>query len=121
LMIERGCPEHITRRGLLLKPIVLSGLALPTDTLQGRAARGVIMYGGAVSYHHLQDRAYQAAVLHEMKILVPENEFKWEALHPSPTTYDFARADALLHFARVDNKHIRGHCLAWHTQLPQWF
>jgi hypothetical protein len=45
-MIERGCPEHITRRGFLLMPIVLSGLALPTDTLQGRAARGVIMYGG---------------------------------------------------------------------------
>jgi endo-1,4-beta-xylanase len=121
LMIERGCPEHITRRGFLLMPIVLSGLALPTDTLQGRAARRGIMYGGAVSYHHLQDRAYQAAVLHEMKILVPENEFKWEALRPSPTTYDFAKADALLHFARVNNKHIRGHCLAWHKQLPQWF
>jgi len=28
--------------------------ALPTDTLQGRAARRGIMYGGAVSSHHLQ-------------------------------------------------------------------
>jgi GH35 family endo-1,4-beta-xylanase len=49
-----------------------------------------------------------------MKMLVPENELKWESLRPSPTTYDFTKADALIRFARVHGKHIRGHCLTWH-------
>jgi endo-1,4-beta-xylanase len=56
-----------------------------------------------------------------MDMIVPENELKWDTLRPSPTTYDFTRADALLHFARLHGKHMRGHCLAWHKQLPPWF
>src|SRR5688572_6933594 len=120
-MIERVSQYNLTRRSFLFLPIVLSGVARPTDTLQGRAALRGITYGGAVAYDHLQDRAFQAAVLREMQMLVPENELKWETLRPSPTTYDFTKADALIRFARVHGKQIRGHCLAWHHQLPQCF
>jgi endo-1,4-beta-xylanase len=102
-------------------PFVLAGLARPTDTLQGRAARRGITYGGAVAYDHLQDQDFQAAVLREMNMIVPENELKWDTLRPSPTTYDFTKADYLVHFARANGKKIRGHCLAWHNQLPHWF
>ena len=56
-----------------------------------------------------------------MHMIVPENELKWDTLRPSPTTYDFTRADALIHFARQHGKKMRGHCLAWHKQLPPWF
>jgi endo-1,4-beta-xylanase len=76
---------------------------------------------GAVASNHLHDREYRAAVLREMTLLVPENELKWESLRPSPTSYDFTKADALIRFARLHGKHIRGHCLAWHQQLPHWF
>jgi endo-1,4-beta-xylanase len=102
-------------------PIIWSGVTRPPDTLHGRAALRGITYGGAVAYAHLHDREYRAAVLREMTLLVPENELKWESLRPSPTTYDFTKADVLIRFARVHGKHIRGHCLAWHHQFPQWF
>jgi endo-1,4-beta-xylanase len=102
-------------------PIMLAGLAPPTDTLQGRAARRGMTYGGAVAYDQLQDQDFHAAVLREMHMIVPENELKWDTLRPSPTHYDFAKADYLVRFARLNGKTIRGHCLTWHKQLPDWF
>jgi endo-1,4-beta-xylanase len=120
-MLERVPQDNITRRGFLCMPIVLSGLARPTATLQDRAARRGITYGGAVTYDHLQDYTFRAAVLREMSMIVPENELKWDSLRPSPTIYDFTRADYLIHFTRLNGKKIRGHCLAWHKQLPHWF
>jgi endo-1,4-beta-xylanase len=102
-------------------PIVLSVVSQPTATLQGQAARHGITYGGAVGFDHLQDQNFRAAVLREMHMIVPENELKWDTLRPSPTHYDFARADSLMRFARLHGKKIRGHCLAWHKQLPIWF
>jgi endo-1,4-beta-xylanase len=120
-MIESDSPDNLTRRSFLCLPIILSGVVRPADTLQGRAALRGITYGGAVAYDPLQDRDYRAAVLREMKMLVPENELKWDSLRPSPTTYDFTKADSLIHFARLHGKLLRGHCLAWHHQLPQWF
>ena len=50
------CSRHLTCRGFLCMPIILSGVARPPDTLQGRAAMRGITYGGAVAYDHLQDR-----------------------------------------------------------------
>jgi endo-1,4-beta-xylanase len=120
-MIERPAHDHITRRGFLGLPIIWAGLARPTDTLQGQAARRGMTYGGAVAYEHLHDPDFRAAVLREMHMIVPENELKWDTLRPSPRTYDFTRADTLLHFARRHGKQMRGHCLAWHKQLPPWF
>ena len=120
-MIE-GVPRYnMTRRRFLCVPIVLSGLAQPTATLQGRAARRGITYGGAVAYDHLQDQNFRAVVLREMNMIVPENELKWDTLRPSPPDYDFTEADYLTRFARLNGKKIRGHCLAWHKQIPVWF
>jgi endo-1,4-beta-xylanase len=120
-MGEQLAQYSISRRGFLCLPSILTGLARQTDTLQGQAARRGMTYGGAVAYDHLHDPHFQAAVLREMHMIVPENELKWDTLRPSPTTYDFTRADALSHFARLHGKNIRGHCLAWHKQLPHWF
>jgi endo-1,4-beta-xylanase len=117
-----GYPHYsMTRREFLYVPIVLASWAQSNATLQGQAARHGITYGGAVAYDHLQDRGFLDVVLHEMDIIVPENELKWDALRPSATRYDFAKADYLMRFAQLHGKKIRGHCLAWHRQLPVWF
>ena len=54
-------------------------------------------------------------------IVVPENEMKWQIIHPEPDRYDFTRADALLSFATQHDQKLRGHNLCWHNQLPAWF
>jgi endo-1,4-beta-xylanase len=64
------------------------------------------------------DPGYRDVVLRECGLIVPENELKWQALRPSPSRIDFARADTLLAFAEANGLAMRGHTLMWHH--PQW-
>jgi endo-1,4-beta-xylanase len=57
----------------------------------------------------------------QASIVVPENEMKWQLIHPEPDRFDFARADALLSFALQHGQKLRGHNLCWHNQMPSWF
>ncbi|GLV13324.1 beta-xylanase [Alicyclobacillus hesperidum] len=47
-----------------------------------------------------------------------ENEMKWEEIHPEQDRYEFAKADALVNFAREHGMFVRGHTLVWHNQTP---
>lgn len=46
---------------------------------------------------------------------------KWHALRPTPDTYNFQPADAILAFATAHKQRMRGHNLCWHQALPDWF
>ncbi|WP_426324219.1 endo-1,4-beta-xylanase [Microbacterium sp. E-13] len=52
--------------------------------------------------------------------VTPENDMKWESIHPAPGVYDFASADALVAFAAANHQQVRGHTLLWHSQNPAW-
>ncbi|MBU2976451.1 endo-1,4-beta-xylanase [Zobellia sp. B3R18] len=56
----------------------------------------------------------------EFNSLSPENVMKWEALHPSPDTYNFEMADQYVALGKKNNMHIVGHTLLWHSQIGQW-
>jgi endo-1,4-beta-xylanase len=63
---------------------------------------------------------YQETLRREFNILVAENAFKWDAVRPSRTTFNFNDTDALVNFAAVNGMQIRGHTLVWHSQNPGW-
>lgn len=50
----------------------------------------------------------------------PENDMKWERIHPKPGVYDFSAADKFVEFAEKNNIFITGHTLLWHSQAPDW-
>ena len=52
--------------------------------------------------------------------LTPENEMKWQSVHPQPDRYDFKAADAFAEFAKKNDMQLIGHCLVWHSQTPGW-
>ncbi|MDI9260045.1 endo-1,4-beta-xylanase [Alicyclobacillus sendaiensis] len=52
--------------------------------------------------------------------LTPENEMKWERIHPAEDTYAFSAADQIVLFARDHGMFVRGHTLVWHNQTPSW-
>src|SRR3954470_22236883 len=90
-------------------PQSLAGLARAKGlTGFGNAIGGVDSPGSA--FNDLGARQIQ---LRECNILVPENELKWTAVHPSPKEFDFHGADALLDWAEQNGMKVRGHNLLW--------
>ncbi|NEK84613.1 endo-1,4-beta-xylanase [Blastococcus saxobsidens] len=93
----------------------------PDDLVIGTAAAG----GG----HHMNedypdpftyDKKYRKILAAEFSSVSPENQMKWDFIHPEPGVYDFGPADAIVDFAEANGQVVRGHTLLWHSQLPAW-
>jgi endo-1,4-beta-xylanase len=63
---------------------------------------------------------YEEILIKHFNSLTPENQMKWEVIHPSPNTYNFKDADEIVKFAQKNNMKVRGHTLLWHQQVPSW-
>ena len=93
-------------------------------SLNALAQRGGRRFGSAIAAGNptgatVQNPAYAALVKAECGLVVPENEMKWQALRPDAATFDFARADQIVAWAKANGVAVRGHTLLWHR--PQWF
>ncbi|NNC12377.1 endo-1,4-beta-xylanase [Planctomonas sp. JC2975] len=82
-----------------------------TDTLR---------IGCAVDAFALDDPAYRDAIARLFTVVTAENAMKFLLLRPDRDTYDFANADRIMEFAEAEGKAVRGHTLAWHSQLSEW-
>jgi endo-1,4-beta-xylanase len=90
--------------------------------LRALAARRGLLFGAATQQAILSsDSKFAAEFIRECAILVPEGELKWNALRPSPTEFDFSKADWLLRFTQQNGLKMRGHTLVWHQSIPKWF
>ncbi|MGY1583576.1 endo-1,4-beta-xylanase [Streptomyces sp. MN13] len=87
---------------------------------------GTAVAGGG---HHLEqdypdpfthDREYRKILGRQFSSVSPENQMKWEFIHPARDRYDFGAADAIVEFAEKHGQVVRGHTLLWHSQNPQW-
>jgi len=74
-----------------------------------------------VTAHPLEtDSKYVATAGAQYNSVVPGNEMKFGALHPTPTTYTFTKADEIVAFARANGMVIHGHTLVWGESNPSW-
>lgn len=71
-----------------------------TPRLREMGARKNLLVGSAVSYRELQQPTFTELLAGQASIVVPENEMKWQIIHPEPDRFDFSRADALLSFVQ---------------------
>ncbi|MEU9756567.1 endo-1,4-beta-xylanase [Streptomyces althioticus] len=87
---------------------------------------GTAVAGGG---HHLEqdypdpftyDKEYRKVLGREFSSVSPENQMKWDYIHPERDRYDFKQADAIVEFARKNHQVVRGHTLLWHSQNPAW-
>ncbi|RYD58513.1 MAG: glycosyl hydrolase [Sphingomonadales bacterium] len=132
-----------TRRDMLAGTAALggAGLALPAFAqeqglaqaqgtgLNAAAAAKGMRFGSCLAWSpagadrgSFANPAYAALLERDCGILVPENEFKWQALRPDAKTFNVERFDAMLAYAEAKNIPMRGHTLLWHkTQFfPKW-
>lgn len=66
--------------------------------------------------------AYAALLERDCGILVPENEFKWQATRPDAKTFTVERFADMLAYAESKSLPVRGHTLLWHKtqRFPKW-
>ncbi len=99
-------------------------------TLRAAAPKGFyIGTAAAGGGHHLEqdypdpftyDREYRRILAREFNSVTPENQMKWDFIHPEPGVYNFGPTDAIVRFAQRNRQVVRGHTLLWHSQLPAW-
>ena len=66
-----------------------------------------------------QDKTSIEIVKKEFNTISPENELKWETIHPRLGQYDFRFADQYVRFGEENGMEIIGHTLVWHNQTPK--
>ena len=73
---------------------------------------------GAAIYPEVFDEPKPATLLKShFNSITPENDMKWERIHPEPGKYTFERADKIVDFAQANQMKVIGHTLVWHSQL----
>lgn len=68
-----------------------------------------------------EDTCAERIVKQHFNSVVAENCMKSEELQPSEGVFTFQEADQFVRWGENNNMRIIGHCLIWHSQLPQWF
>lgn len=78
------------------------------------------MVGTAVRPAQFSEAAYAVTLAREYDLVEAEDAMKWLALRPSADSFDFRDGDAVVRFAQAHAMKVRGHCLLWDHNNPDW-
>jgi len=83
---------------------------------------GYFHMGAALGPSVLRQRVPEAALVVEKHFssITPENDMKWERIHPQPGKYNFSLPDFLVDLGEKKQMFVVGHTLVWHNQTPDW-
>ena len=56
----------------------------------------------------------------QFNIVVADNEMKFDATEPSENRFNYNNGDKMVKYAKQNGMRVRGHALAWHSQVPNW-
>ncbi len=90
------------------------------SSLKGAGACKDILIGNVLSQHQITNLSHVQTLKKEHNYLTPENATKWIHLQSERGVFNYSRADSIVEFAQKNNMKVKGHCLVWHSQLPQW-
>ena len=107
--------------------LLLLGCQPPTPSVTTspplkEAARGHFLVGAAINARQITgaDRAGVALVETHFNTITPENDMKWEHIHPELNRYNFTIPDKFVEFGSSRGMWMVGHTLMWHAQTPAW-
>jgi endo-1,4-beta-xylanase len=94
--------------------------AAPSLPLRQAADLGHMLVGAAVRPSLFSEAAYSATLAREFNMVEPEDAMKWWTVRRNPGTFDFREGDEVVHFAQTHGMKVRGHCLVWDHDNPEW-
>ena len=103
--------------------VVVSAAAVPSPVPALKDVFKNDFYIGAAlneSQFYETDQTETALVKTHFNSITPENDLKWEQIHPTPGDFDFEDADRYVAFGESNKMFIIGHTLVWHSQTPAW-
>jgi len=105
--------------GILTVNLLLNACA---QTTLKDAFKKDFLVGGALNQAAFTGQNATAAAIARAQFdtISPENDLKWEHIHPQPDQYDFSAADQFVEFGQKNGMFIVGHTLIWHWQTPKW-
>jgi len=92
----------------------LRNIAMTKGRLIGSAIDRGFRYSGS------DGATFRSNFAREFSVLTPENDMKFERIHPGHDVYRFEPADSLVTFAGANGMKVRGHNLVWDQQLSSW-
>ena len=90
------------------------------QALREAAEKAGVLIGTAVRPSQFSEKAYATILAREFNMVEPEDALKWRALRPDQRTYDFRPGDEIVRFAQAHQMKVRGHCLVWGHDNPDW-
>jgi endo-1,4-beta-xylanase len=115
------------------RTVIVASLAiLWVDAAQGVAEQNVpalkdvfkdtFLIGGALNRNLVtgQDPNAAALAVKHFSTATPENDLKWQLVHPQLNQYNWEPADSFVAFCEKNKMFTIGHCLVWHAQTPRW-
>jgi len=92
----------------------------PAQSLCQAADHAGVLVGTAVRPGLFTEAAYSATLAREFNMVEPEDAMKWWAIRQDAGAFDFRKGDEVVRFAQAHGMKIRGHCLVWDHNNPEW-
>jgi endo-1,4-beta-xylanase len=108
--------------------VSLFGASLTTtfaadETLRSLAEKNNIYVGAILNSQWFNGQLpsnYEQIHKTQFNIVVAENEMKFDATEPSEGRFNYNNGDKMVKYAKANGMRVRGHALAWHSQVPGW-
>jgi endo-1,4-beta-xylanase len=91
-----------------------------TPSLREVADHAHLLVGAAVRPSLFSEAAYSATLSREFNMVEPEDAMKWWTVRAHADTFDFREGDEVVRFAQAHDMKVRGHCLVWDHNNPEW-
>jgi endo-1,4-beta-xylanase len=103
-----------------LSIFLIATVVAPPQTLRQAADGTGVLVGAAVRPSLFSEVAYSATLAREFNMVEPEDAMKWWVVRHDAGTFDFREGDEVVRFAQAHGMKVRGHCLVWDHDNPDW-
>ncbi|MBR3897256.1 MAG: endo-1,4-beta-xylanase [Bacteroidaceae bacterium] len=92
----------------------------PLRTYAEQLGKYIGVAGASYRYDCSRNDGETGLVGNQFNMIVGENEMKFDATEPEQNSFSYGGSDAIVWVADRFDQVVRGHTLAWHSQVPGW-